>query len=128
MSHKNRFHKNKSRKFRKAHYLLGAPAIQNEKVPSPGIEEAREETRIDELLKPEEEEQPGIYQEPRGKFQPEKKIIANPILLRSSLQDLRKATYLSLGFTVFLLVLYIFKLKTNLFTLGVDYLYRVMRF
>ncbi|MFA4880737.1 MAG: hypothetical protein WC650_03910 [Candidatus Doudnabacteria bacterium] len=127
MSHKNRFHKNKSRKFRKAHHLLSAPAIQNEKIFEPEIEEAREETRIDELLKPGEEGQPGIHQEPRGKSEPEKKI-ANPVSLRSSLQDLRQAMYLSLGFTVFLIVLYVFKLKTNLFTLGVDYLYRVMRF
>ncbi|TSC52896.1 MAG: hypothetical protein CEO40_161 [Parcubacteria group bacterium LiPW_72] len=127
MSHKNRFHKNKSRKFRKTHHLLSAPAIQNKKVLESGIEEVQEETRIDELLKPEEEGRPGIRQEPRGKFKPEKKI-TNPVSLRSSLQDLRQAMYLSLGFTLFLIVLYVFKLKTNLFTLGVDYLYRAMRF
>ncbi|MDD5626764.1 MAG: hypothetical protein PHW01_01995 [Patescibacteria group bacterium] len=127
MSHKNRFHKNKSRKFRKMHHLSGAPVIQNERVPAPGIEKVQEETRIDELLKPEEEGQPGILQEPLGNFKPEKKI-ANPVLLHSSLQDLRQAMYLSLGFTVFLIVLYVFKLKTNLFALGVDYLYRAMRF
>ena len=127
MSHKNRFHKHKSRKFRKTHHLAGATAIQNEKVLESRIEEVQEETRIDELLKPEEEGQPGVHQEPRGKFKPEKKI-TSPVSSRSSLQDLRQAMYLSLGFTVFLIVLYVFKLKTNFFTLGVDYLYRAMRF
>ncbi len=126
MSKKNRFSKHKSRKYRKLHNLPNMPPRQNPTVPEPGIEEVQEEMQVDELLKPEEEEAPGVHQEPRGKFKPKPKISNST--LRSSLQDLRQAMYLSLGFTVFLIVLYILKLKTNLFTLGVDYLYRAMRF
>lgn len=112
MSKKNRFQKSKSRKYRQ-------PQRVRESVMEPQEAGPRAETRQCLVST--------AKSRPREQDRAEKVEPKNFSPLLHSLRDLRLAMYLSLGFVIFLIVLYIIKLETPIFNLAVDYLYKMVR-
>jgi len=119
MSKKNRFQKSKSRKYRHPYKVResvarpqdGGDAIANSVFAGTKIERKPKEQNKDEII--------AGAQDDLG--------TEDFTILRSSLRDLRLAMYVSAGFVIFLIALYIVKLETPFFDLAVDYLYKVAR-
>jgi len=114
MSKKNRFQKSKSRKYR-GHYQVRENIARPREVETLHCNVST--TEIKTKLK--EQGQGEIV----GAKDAETQDFAS---LHSSLRDLCLAMYLSAGFVIFLIALYIVKLKTPIFNLAVDYLYKMI--
>lgn len=121
MGHKNRFQKHHSRKYRKPKILKSSTQDTDLSNHQSLLNDAvSEDASIQETIKP------VLKQNQAVKLQ-QKPTIAS-FSFQDSVKDLRNALYLSAAFVVFLVLAYIVKLKTPIFSTGVNYLYKIFHF